>query len=229
MGDVRRPSVERTPSPRGENQVFVKLKAMKCFGDVDTMLRSGMQVVDIARLIQGTFGEYLDVTPETLQWTLREYRKTLTPAEVVGAALPSLYAKQVERLDEGIDELVMMEELLNLQMGRVRTLTETERNLKFPLRGLDREVQVALQIMKARADLKMDLGINGKERQLGTLTLDRQGVEMRYGANVASGLAAMDSRKKVTSIVSQVLSLRKLDPDRKIIDTTGEEVGKKTG
>jgi hypothetical protein len=128
-----------------------------------------------------------------------------------------------------VDVMVMMEELLNLQMGRVRTLTETERNLKFPLRGLDREVQVALQIMKARADLKMDLGINGKERQLGTLTLDRQGVEMRYGANVASGLAAMDSRKKVTSIVSQVLSLRKLDPERKIIEATGEEVGKKTG
>jgi hypothetical protein len=229
MDGVRRPAVQRSPDPRGENQQFVKLRSMQCFGDVESMLRSGMQITQIRRLIQETFGEYTDVTAESLEWTLREYRKTMTPAEMVSSVLPSLFAKQVDRLDEGIDELNAMQELLEMQMGRIKSLTEVENKLKFPLRGLGQEYAVALSIMKARADLKMDLGLNGKERQLGRLSLDTQAVSARYGEQVTQGLQSTESRTKVTSLVNDVVKLRRREPDRSIVDAEVVEEGRKAG
>ena len=78
--------------PRSRETKFSRLLALKCFPEVHARLVEGWTLTAVANFIQGDRKEYDDVSRQSLETILSEYRSSLPPAEVVQAQNPRIVA-----------------------------------------------------------------------------------------------------------------------------------------
>lgn len=192
---------------------FLRLRSLKCFEDVHTRLLDGFAVSAVADFIQLERKEYTDVGRPSLETILTEYRASLPAAEAV-KKLPHFFAKAVQTVSEGIDELAEMEKLYRMQLDRVAIDLKTEQNIGKLLPTMTQEMRAAREILSDIAQLKMDLGVN--TRHLGKMEVEAQivaDVASKYDNTVTAVMQNPESRRKLLGIADRFLSLAAGDTD----------------
>jgi hypothetical protein len=206
---------------------YAKLRGLKCFKEVHEMLVSGWPVAEVAQYVQKQRGEYIDVTEQTLVWTLTTYRKDLPPGELVARTMPGTFKKAAERVRKGLDELAEMEKLYELQMLRINIDLATEKKINKLIPTMTNEIKTAKDILVGMAQLKMDLGVD--ERHLGKLDIDAKIPDeaiAKYGrASVGKVLNNPESRRKLLSLVEKFTQIQSV---RSELGADGDESGEGT-
>lgn len=111
---------------------------------------------------------------------------------------------------DDLDELSELRDLYLLQRGRVRRLVEIETESGRPSAQVAREIQVATQLLVAREQLKIDLGLDGVENRAKE---DPRISLSGYSEDVVRTLSHPESRHRIMSIMERVTRI-----GRKAID-----------
>lgn len=161
-------------STRGKREVarrFERLKALKCYEAVVQMILAGFPLMGVVQFIQEHKGEYTDVKPSSLFTMLSDFRATLPTGESVSAfdpqrviALQREFSDQEQDLRDITWAIDMLKE--NLQAA-YQIVAETG----YPSKGLQVDLDTLSRMIMRRHEIRMDLGLGGKTRQLGTLTV----------------------------------------------------------
>ena len=202
----------RMPSP--STPKFVKLKSLKCYPEINQRILDGWPLSQIAKFIQNDRHEYTDVTPGSLVAVLHEFRGTIPAAKLVSkqpGMLP-VFGKAIDEVREGLNELDELEKLYLIQMERINFDFEKERTIKKMLTTMTPEIRAAKDILMARAQLKLDLGID--KRDLGTagvdVTVTTEDISDNYASeSVKKVLASDSSRRKILGVAERFLALAK--------------------
>lgn len=201
---------------------FLRLRSLKCFEVVHQRLLDGWAVSQVADYIQRDCSEYTDVGRPSLETILNEYRASLPAAEVV-KKLPHFFAKTVQKVDAGLDELAEMEALYRKQLERIEIDLKTEKNIGKLLPSMTQEMRAAREILSDIAQLKMDLGLN--QRNLGKMEVEAKvvaEVAQKYDSKVVKAMESPDSRRKLLGIAERFLALA--DGRGGSLDTVDAEV-----
>lgn len=206
------PSYRVKPRSRNGNVRFAKLKAMACFKDVHTRILEGWPLSQIAKFIQVDRKEYTDVTGPSLVSVLAEYRGTIPSGTLIKQTpLSPIYNKAADTVEDGLDELAELDKLYEIQLKRINIDLANEEKIKKLLPSMTPEIRAAKDILMARAQLKMDLGLT--DRHLGTAEVEvnvAAEASQKYGsAAVKQVLESDESRRKLLGIAERVLSVSK--------------------
>lgn len=188
---------------------FLRLRGLKCFKDVHQRIHDGWGTTRLAQYIQKECGEYTDITQDSLEHQLTEYRDALPKGEVVRSVMPEFYANASKKVEEGFDSLAEMKSLYKIQMERIQIDLVHERNMKKLMpQTMTQEMRAAREILHDIADLEMDLGLN--KRHLGQIDVQAQvisDVTSRYDSSVSKAMEQPASRRKLLGIADRFLSL----------------------
>lgn len=182
-----------------------KLRRLKCFVEVDKMVREGQYARTIARYIQGEAEEYLEVTEASLIGVVQRYKNGLESAGVkVGS--------EGKEFDDEIDpyvELRVLEEMFQTQKGRIVMEVQTEQNLRKLFSTTHREFEVlnamGTNILKLKKALNL-IGSNMKKTR-GRMTIQAGRVDW------ARVVESPESRHKVLSFVEMMVDNPELMDD----------------
>lgn len=198
------------PRSRDASTKFSKLKSLKCFNEVHQRILDGWPLSKVATYVQQERQEYTDVTNGSLIAVLQEYRAALPPTVLLSKTplLPT-FGKAMDQLEEGLDELAELERLYKIQMERIQIDFEKEKQIKKLLTSMTPEIRAAKDLLTARAQLKMDLGLD--DRHLGTAEVSVEvtataDLGAKYGEQAAKVLDNDTSRRKLLGIANQFLS-----------------------
>lgn len=141
---------------------FEKLRALRCFPEVDKKIRAGIPCENIAEWIQEDQGEYTDVKRESLVRQLYRYKESIPGDEL--ETPDGLYVrKKIENLKRGVNEAAELEKLYLLQLSRISMMVQTEDKIKFIQKGTRGEIEAARQILLDLAKLKIELGVYSRQ------------------------------------------------------------------
>ncbi len=204
----RRPQIK--PVSRITSSTFSRLKAAKCFNEIDRRIRLGWSSPDLAEAIQQEFHELQDVSLRYLKKVLDRYRTSIPPSELSMVSPSSLMGKRItQKMDKGLNELEQIELLYDMQMKRIAIDVGNEEKINKLLPTTGNEIYVAMKLLKQSTDLKMDLGL--LKRQLGTLEMTGQlaaEATERYGKDsVGKVLADPESRRKVLGLAEKLIAM----------------------
>jgi hypothetical protein len=135
-----------------------KLKHLKCWDDVDTKVRAGVPIENIARWIQDDKGEYTHVKYDSVVRALYRYKRSL-PATALAIPEPLHIHRKIEHLKRGVNELDELERLYLLQITRISDFVATEEKMKFPIKGIVKEIESAKGLLLEMVRIKQDLGL----------------------------------------------------------------------
>lgn len=191
---------------REENAPYVR--SLKCFDEVYQRVLEGWPLLGLAKYIQEQRKEALNISRGALVAQLARFRKTVPPEELVRRKLPKASLDAFKKLENGLDELSEMQRLYKLQMRRIGIDHEHEKSIKKLFPSMGQEVRIGLEILRAYADLKMDLGL--AKRQIGQIEVESRllaDVAVRYNKpEVQKVMSDSQSRQKVLSLVERLLS-----------------------
>ncbi len=198
------------PRSRDASNKFLKLKSLKCFKEVHQRILDSWPLSKVATYVQSERQEYTDVTNGSLIAVLQEYRASLTPGMLLSKTplLPS-FGKALDDVKEGLDELAELERLYRIQIDRIELNYKKEQAIGLLLTTMTPEIRAAKDILQARAQLKMDLGLDS--RHLGTAEVNVEVTSTadhvaKYGETAAKVLDNDDSRRKLLGIANQFLA-----------------------
>lgn len=201
-----------------------KLTRMRCWPEVEERLKAGFSTETIAKWIQQTKCEYTDVTEGTLIVMLANYRKHKMPdIEKVAIHIPDFAAKALSKVEAGVDEINELGILYALQLGRIEMAIEQEQNMGFLSKGLTDTFKLAQQILSARAEIKLQLGVPVQEGNLS----QKDEVFRRVGGNMAELVKNKESRAKVLSALAKIKRLKGFDVED--IDEAVTEIADQQG
>jgi hypothetical protein len=201
---VIRPVSRITSGPLG------KLRSTHCFPEIDRRIRLGWSVSDVADMIQEEYKECTDTSKKYLRKLLDDYRKSIPPAELSMTSSNSLISRNATKVvAQGIDELIELEKLYNVQYRRIMMEVGNEEKINKLFPNTGREVFVAMKLLRQSAELKMDLGL--VKRQLGHVEVTGQlaaDVSDRYGKDsIGKVISDPESRRKVLGIAERLIQL----------------------
>lgn len=199
----------KTRSRNGSTR-FAKLKACACFKDVQQRMFEGWPLSQVAKFIQIDRKEYTDVTSASLVSVLQEYRATIPPGKLISqTTLLPIYNKAADAVDAGLDEIKELEKLYVIQLERIELDRALEKKLGKLLTTMTPEIRAAKDILQARAQLKMDLGLT--DRHLGTAEVEvnvKADLAKQHGSPaVEKTLGNDESRRKLLGIAEKVVAL----------------------
>lgn len=206
------PAYRVKPRSRNSSVRFAKLKALACFKDVHTRILEGWPLSQIAKFIQVDRKEYTDVTGPSLVSVLAEYRSTIPAGTLIKQTpLSPIYNKAADTVEDGLDELAELDRLYEIQLKRINIDLANEEKIKKLLPSMTPEIRAAKDILMARAQLKMDLGLT--DRHLGTAEVEvnvAAEAAQKFGSpTVKQVLESDESRRKLLGIAERVLSVSK--------------------
>ena len=124
---------------------------------------------------------------------------------------------------KGIEELDELEDLYRRQMARIEMGMGFENATKILNRHLNQEMALAVDILRKRHNIKMDLGVGGG-RNLGSVTVRPElmmDVRERYDDETYSAIQDPESRNKVLSIVRSLKEIGAVDGE--ILDVVNDQ------
>lgn len=207
---------------------FVRLRGLNCFDEVRKRIIAGWAAGAIAKFIQEDAKEYDDVARESLTTMVSEFREAMPPAELLAIRMPQAVAKAEEKLEKGIDELEELQKLYLMQMERIEIDRGSERKINKLFKSMNAEMLTAQKILRTRAELKMDLGLN--KRHLGELGLEGHltaDLTARYGReDVGRVMNDAASRRRVLNVAERLMRMREesaKEIEGEIVDVTPEK------
>jgi hypothetical protein len=177
---------------------FVRLRGLNCFEEVHKRILAGWALAAVAKYIQEDAKEYTDITRDRMVAMLGSYRESLPPGQLVSVRMPEVLHKAVSKIESGLDELAELEKLYKWQCERIEIDMATEKKLNKLFKGTGAEMYIAMRILKNRAELKMDLGID--KRHIGQLDVD---------THLTADLSARYGREEVSKVINDPASRRK--------------------
>jgi hypothetical protein len=194
---------------QSQNITMRKVEALPCFLEVRRRLRQGEPALTLARELQSR-GFMTDVALDAVRIRLGTYRRLkLQNAAIIALHAPKSVQEKLKGLEMALDELVEMEEMFKLQKERIRAFRETEKAMPIPIKQIDDSMRVALEIVGAHAELRMELGELDRAPTKVDLNVDTKTmmlVENRYGKeSLQRVLADPKKRSKVAGIVEKLL------------------------
>lgn len=201
----RRPQIKSVS--RVTSSTFGRLKAARCFAEIDRRLRLGWSSQNLAKAIHEEFNELEDASRKYLKKLIERYRAQIPPAELSMSANSVISRNAVKKLANGLDELAEIERLYAMQMERVDIDLNNERKIQKLLPQTGQEIAIAAKLLQQSSDLKMDLGL--VKKQIGTLEITGQiaaEVTDRYNEGVGKVMADPDSRRKVLGLAEKIMA-----------------------
>lgn len=188
------------------DQRFSRIRALTCFQEVYERVLAGWSMPEVAKFIQDDMHEYTDITRSSLIGQLNEFRSSIPRAELIQKRMPKAFHEAADTVREGLDELVELKKLYEMQMERIGIDYQTEKKINKLMPSMTQEIKEARQILESYAQLKMDLGL--ATRHLGQVDIDAHlmaDVAGRYGKeSVARVLGDPESRRRVLGIVERI-------------------------
>ena len=205
MGSTAR----RRIRPVSRETRFLRLRSLKCFKEAHERLVEGFSASTVAEYIQQERKEYTDITPQSLEAQLTEYRASLPKGEFVQKQAPRFFEKAAKGVEEGFDALSEMRKLYKIQIERIEIDLTHERGMKKLMpQSMTQEMRAAREILHDIAELEMDLGVN--QRNLGKVDIEARvvsDVASRYDPAVGEAMKSPESRRKLLGIAERFLSL----------------------
>jgi hypothetical protein len=201
-----------------ESDRFKRLKALRCFPEVHKRVVEGWPSTQVARYIQDDQQEGGDLTRGALIAMVNDYRQAMPRGELIAQRLPQLFNKAADEVRQGLNELVELENLYRVQMGRIQIDLNIEKNVGKLMPSMTQEIKQAKDILATYAELKMDLGLT--QRHIGQVEIDAKviaDVAGHYGSPaVGQVLSDPESRRKVLALAQQLLTAG--DPEHGLVE-----------
>lgn len=201
-----------------------RLRSLKCFDKVHSMIVNGFPFPEIAEFIQGTAGEAKTLQRSYLIDLLGAYRRSLPPATLV-AKMPPVFEKAAQEVREGLDVLAEMERLFRLQIQRINIDHSNELKARKLFPTMTAEIKTAKDLLESYQKVLHDLGLS--ERHLGTLHVQAATEEVltRYGKPaVRQTLEDPRSKRRLLSVVERLVKINTAREDMDAEDMDAEEV-----
>lgn len=227
MSKDSKPKIKPVSRDKSEGKGINALRECSCFDEVDRRVRLGWSASEIAKMIRDEYGELNEFSFIHVKNLVDEHRRQIPPQELALTTNNSHVSRNaVKKLHNGINELEELQRLYNIQKKRIDIDFENEKNINKLLPNTNKEVFVAMKLLKQSADLKMDLGL--AKRQLGEVGVNHTPAEVtkEYGSeSVGKVITDPDSRNKVLGMVKMLMSAaQRADIDAAHIVSKDEEV-----
>ncbi len=208
---------------------FSKIYALQCYRRVYEMVVHGYPATEIARYIQESRREYLEVKYESLVSMICRYRDTLVPVESLAPRLPHYVAKKGREFGDRLEELKRLERMYEALEYRFDLTHGDERITGKVNEHLEKQAKPMTDVIMRMHNIKMDLGLSGS-RDLGTLTISAERlaeIEAKYGKEAAEAMASPVSRGRILQAVNMAIERARLlehgEPiDAEFVDSTRE-------
>lgn len=136
-----------------------KIEQLKCFPEVDAMIREGKLGMDAIAAFIHSQGEYTDATIPGIRRALYRYKSHL-PASVFSIPeAASALQRRIDSVTRNVDEIAELEKLFLVQLSRINRSVEIEDTTKFPNGKTRLDIQLAASLLKDMVALKLDMGI----------------------------------------------------------------------
>ncbi len=203
----------KTPAPRSAPAItkFTRLEALGCAPWIKEQFTAGRSLNKITEAIFKDYPsdfEQLGTTAAQLERWLGDWRRKIAKTELLPVRLPGVIEAAETHVAESLNEMDEMQELYDIQKHRIEIDYGTERKINKLFKSTGTEVTVALNILKARSDLKADLGLTkrgaGQDEASRILLTD---FAPRYGkVDVNSVISNPERRRRLLNAMEMVLS-----------------------
>jgi len=210
--DERQESVDRRRMPASRvKDPGTKLRRLRCFHEVEDMLREGRYLREIVTHIQDIRGELTDMSSRAVTYLVKDHKEAMFSGAMEDLDEPAAARGDSE---DPLYVLYSQEKYYRLLEERIDMEVSTEKNLTKLFSTTHKEF-LALQ--------KVGEGILKRREQLGLLGSKQGGARQRVGSgtpgrvDVAEIIANPESRHKVMGFVEALVR----DPD--LLDSLSEE------
>jgi len=191
---------------------FAKITSLKCYRRVYEMVVHGYPATEIARYIQESRREYLDVKYESLCSMLCRFRDSIVPVESLAPRLPHYVAKKGREFGDRLEELKRLERMYDALEYRFDIVHGEERISGRINEHLEKQAKSMTDVIMRMHNIKMDLGLSGS-RDLGTLTISAERlaeIEQKYGKEAAEAMASPVSRGRILKVLNMTIERARL-------------------
>ena len=220
---------------RGDAPKTIKQNARvhKLPGDIKSELDNRIcmeeSLTKLARWLQQDKGLCGDVTEDSLVTILSRYRKTIPLFDKMRVVNKDRIAQIEEQLDKEIDEIDQIGRLIAIQNERIEMQMTVERQFQRTTKNASADIDLAARLCVRRHDMKMDLGVGGVGRELGTLTVRpelKARVAEKYGDDLEATISNPESSAKVVStyeMIKRRAEKKRADMERRAIEAEAVE------
>jgi len=194
-------------SPKKNVKAFKRLRELPFFEELDRKIKMNIAVEEIARWIQEDKMQLTDLKRESLVRQLYRYKASIPPGEIAEVE-PLFFHKAIEKLKRGVNEIEELEKLYLFQLKRISMDARTEEKINKLFSGMNKEIQLAADLLEKLIEKKMELGLLSREPQkfafmggVGTLNLS-EGAELDDETRTRMGLIA----GKLVNVLSKMMN-----------------------
>lgn len=160
-----------------------KINNLPCKNVVQDMTLEGFPTVEIARQIQA-LGHAKDVSLAYLTDCVKHFKQTIPKSLIVQRLSPQTVIKAAKAIEAGVCEMDEMSDLYLKIKGRIEFALAREKELGAMIPGTEKMFGPAVELLKARADLKEKLGFQGnKPVEVKSTKVDWDSIYSRPGMN----------------------------------------------
>jgi len=184
-----------------KKEKFKQIRSLKNIKEVDEWLIAGFPAPEVAKRIHDS-GGCQDLKRSSLVETIRRYRRTVLPADILATRMPHVIASIHKDFADKLEELKRLEKAYEAQLYRFDLAHARERMDGVLDDTVDKILNNLLKIINSMHEIKMDIGVSGS-RELGTVTISTEKVEemrKKYGDGAANAFADPVRRNRVMAV-----------------------------
>lgn len=149
---------------------FKRIRDLACFEVVVQMILSGYPMPTVADYIHGR-GESTDIKQSSLVTILAEFRNSMPVCDVIAPYRPQEIIRLQDKFDDVEQDLKDITWAIDMLKENLKATYQMVVDTGYPAKNLQVDVDTLSRMIARRHDIKMDLGIGGKGRNLGMLTV----------------------------------------------------------
>lgn len=154
-----------------EQRTYRRITELKCFEAVMQMILAGYPLPSVVEFIQQRKGESTDIKASSLLTILSDYRSTLPPMDVVAPFIPKRVIELQKEFEDSEQDLRDLSWAIDTLKENIAAAWNIVAETGMPSKNLQIDLDTLSRMVLRRHEIKMDLGLGGKGRNLGTLTV----------------------------------------------------------
>lgn len=179
---------------------------------VNNLLARGESSIQVARLIQGKWGQCQDVSEKTLIQQILRYKDD-TASGKIPVAVITPEGDAVTQMLSKVDVVAEYASLIALQKTRLAMFLEKEKQSKLPIAGVSKDVELLSALLRDTQKIQFDLGVdayNGPQLQGGRVASRTQ--------SLPDGTVVREEVTEAYSVAQNVLENFRKGRDRPAIE-----------
>lgn len=112
------PPMKRKRGAKSNPNAFKRLKELPFFDELDRRIKMNIAVEELAKWIQEDRMQMTDIKRDSLVRQLYRYKAAIPPGEIAEVE-PMFFAKSIEKLKRGVNEIEELEKLYLFQLRRI--------------------------------------------------------------------------------------------------------------